>query len=502
LSRPLRPGGRQQLNPRAARRILCRTVDRRLPAAARRFEQGRDTMDTLTRRSVLRASAGLAAAGAIARPFIANAEAKTATVWWVQGFAQEEDIAFKQMVADYEKASGNTIEHTIVPFAAMRQKEIAAVTSGVVPDIIDVGDYFFAVLSAWNDQLVDLTDVIETQKPLLIPTALQTAFAYNNVAKKRSYYMIPNRMAVTPFHVWKSLLDKAGYTPEDIPKTWDAFLGFFEQVQTKLRAQGMRNIYAYSIMISSVGFDVIGHFDHFMIAYGGKDLFTADGKLHTDEPQIKEAAIKTVQRLTTAYKQGFLPPSVVNWNDNDDNNAFHAKLVVMDLDGTISTEVALWKDKEAYDDILTLGLPLSNDGKPVAGVMGTQALVVPKGAPNITVAKEFLKYSIEPKVLAALLKGGLGRRLPPMTSIVENDKAFWLDPKNEPLEAYTRQGVYGPTIPPYEVYNPARAQVSTEHVFAIAIHDVINNGMTPEAAIDKAFRRCEAIFAKYPIAQA
>ena len=55
---------------------------------------------------------------------------------------------------------------------------------------------------------------------------------------------------------------------------------------------------------------------------------------------------------------------------------------------------------------------------------------------------------------------------------------------------------------PERVYNPARAEVSTEHVFAIAMNDVINNGMTPEAAIDKAFRRCEAIFAKYPIVQA
>jgi multiple sugar transport system substrate-binding protein len=450
----------------------------------------------------LRASAGLAAAGMIARPHIANAAATTATVWWVQGFAEEEDIAFKQMVADYEKASGNTIDYSIVPFAAMRQKEVAAVTSGVVPDIIDLGDYFFGVTSAWNDQLVDLTDVIETQKPLFMPTALQTVNAYNNVAKKRSYYMIPNRMAVTPFHAWKSLLDKAGSKPADIPKTWDAFLGFFEQVQPKLRAQGMRNVYAYSIMISTVGFDVVGQFDHFMIAYGGKDLFTPDGKLHTDDPQIREAAVKGVARLTSAYKQGFIPPSALNWNDNDDNNAFHAKLVVMDFDGTISTEVALWKNKTDYNDILTLGLPLSNDGKPVAGVMGPQALVVPKGAPNITVAKDFLKYSIEPKVLAALLKGGLGRRLPPMTSIVENDKAFWLDPKNQPLEAYTRQGIYGPTIPPYEVYNPARAQVSTEHVFGNAMSDVINNGVTPEAAIDKAFKRCETIFAKYPIEQA
>jgi len=456
-------------------------------------------MGNLSRRSVLRTSLAAAAAGTLARPYIANAAATTAEVWWVQGFAQEEDIGFKKMVADYEKASGNKIELSILPFAAMRQKEVAAVTSGVVPDIINVGDYFFAVLSAWNDELVDLTDVIETQKSLFTSTALQTVNAYNSVAKKRSYYMIPHRMGVIPFHVWKSLLGKAGYKPADIPNTWDAFIDFFQLVQTKLRAQGMRNIYAYSFMISAVGFDVIGHFDHFMVAYGGKDLFTPDGKVHTDEPQIKEAAVKAVTRLTTAYKQGFLPPGVVNWNDNDDNNAFHAKLVVMDFDGTISTEVALWKDKEAYNDILTLGLPLSNEGKPLPSVMGTAAAVVPKGAKNIDAAKDFLKYSIEPEVLGTYLKTGLGRFLPSMPSIVENDKAFWLDPKNEPLEAYTRQGIYGPTAPPYEVYNPARAQVSTEHVFALAILDTINTGGTPESAIDKAFKRTDAIFAKYPI---
>src|ERR1700758_2073039 len=158
-------------------------------------------MTKLTRRAVVRGSLGLAAAGTLARPYIANAAATTAEVWWVQGFAQEEDIGFKKMVADYEEASGNKIELSILPFAAMRQKEVAAVTSGVVPDIINVGDYFFAVLSAWNDQLVYLTDVIETQKSLFTPTALQTVNAYNNATKKRSYYMIPHRMGVLPFHV-------------------------------------------------------------------------------------------------------------------------------------------------------------------------------------------------------------------------------------------------------------------------------------------------------------
>jgi multiple sugar transport system substrate-binding protein len=138
----------------------------------------------------------------------------------------------------------------------------------------------------------------------------------------------------------------------------------------------------------------------------------------------------------------------------------------------------------------------------VTGVKGVAAAVVPKGAPNLAVAKEFLKYSIEPTVLGSYLKTGLGRFLPPMKSIADNDKAFWLDPKNEPLAAYTKQGIYGPTIPPYEVYNPARAQVSTEHLFSLAILDTINKGVTPQAAIDKAFKRTDEIFAKYPIQQA
>jgi hypothetical protein len=38
-------------------------------------------MAILTRRTLLRDSLGLAAAGALARPYIANAEATTAEVW-------------------------------------------------------------------------------------------------------------------------------------------------------------------------------------------------------------------------------------------------------------------------------------------------------------------------------------------------------------------------------------------------------------------------------------
>jgi hypothetical protein len=71
---------------------------------------------------LLRNSFGLVTAGTLSRPYIANAASKTGTVWWVQGFAEEEDVAFKNTVIEYEKASGNTIDYTLMPFAPHRQR--------------------------------------------------------------------------------------------------------------------------------------------------------------------------------------------------------------------------------------------------------------------------------------------------------------------------------------------------------------------------------------------
>ncbi len=156
-------------------------------------------MACLTRRSLLRCSIGLAAAGALARPHIANAEAKTATVWWVQGFVPEEDAAFHQLAADYQKESGNKLDYSIVPFAPMRQKIVSALTSGVVPDLMQATPAEIVPLSAWKGQLVDVTDVVQTQKSEFLPVGLQSAYCYSNVEKRRSYYAVPFAGAIVPF---------------------------------------------------------------------------------------------------------------------------------------------------------------------------------------------------------------------------------------------------------------------------------------------------------------
>src|SRR5215831_8816877 len=121
-------------------------------------------MGNLSRRSVLRGTVALAAAATLERPSIANAAATTAEVWWAQGFVPEEDVAIKKVVADYETASGNKIDLTITPFAPQRQKIVAAVQSGIVPDVFPGNPNEITGLYAWDDKLTDVSDVIETQK--------------------------------------------------------------------------------------------------------------------------------------------------------------------------------------------------------------------------------------------------------------------------------------------------------------------------------------------------
>jgi multiple sugar transport system substrate-binding protein len=455
-------------------------------------------MAKLSRRSVLRNSLALAAAGTLARPYIANAAAAAAEVWWTQGFIPEEDESIKKIVADYEKASGNTIELSIMPFAPQRQKIVSAVTSGVVPDLFWNNPGEIIALHAWDDKLVDVSDVIETQREEFTETALLNVNCYNNVEKKRSFYGVPLTMDVLPNHIWQPLVEKAGYKIEDIPKTWDAFYDFFKEVQKKLRTQGVRNVYGLGLNVTTNGGDPNNVFNYFLIAYGGQDIVTKDGKLHLDDPKVKEAVIKALTYPATAYKEGFVPPGAINWNDADDNNALHAKQIVMDLDGTISSEVAVIHKEQDYKDLVTMGLALSNDGKPVPSQAGCVSCLIPKGAKNIAVAKDFLKYLIQPKVNNEYLKTGLARRVPAMPSIVKGDP-WWLDPVDPHRVAYVNQALLGPTVPQLWVYNPAFAQVQNEHVFPTGWAEIAKDGVAPQAAAEKAFKRVEEIFAKYPI---
>lgn len=456
-------------------------------------------MVNISRRALVRGTLG-AVTGTLARPYIANAEAKTAVVWQNQGFVKQEDEAFIATVRDYEKTSGNKIDLSVMPFMALGQKTISALTSGDVPDLLfyDAPSYILPQ-NAWDDKLVDVSDIVEPYRAQMTESALLNSTFYNRVTRQRSFYLVPIKQGATPFHFWNVMVEKAGFKMSDIPNTWNGVWEFFKPVQTELRKQGMRKVYAAGLQITTVGpNDGNNLFSHFLIANGGRNIVTPDGRLHTDDPQVREAAIKSVEFMTNLYKDGFVPLEALSWNDADDNNAYHEKLFVMDFDGTLSPELA-WKghEKEYYHEMRVLSLPLMNDGKTqMPCQVGAGGGFIPKGAKNIEVAKDFMKFFIQPQVINTNLKSGLGRWVPPMPQIVKDDP-WWLDDSEDPhRKPYVTEGVLRPTMAAYYGFNPAWGLVSSEQLWGHAHADVIKNDMKPAEAVDKAFKRVEAIFAK------
>jgi multiple sugar transport system substrate-binding protein len=456
-------------------------------------------MNNMDRRSVIRTSIGLAAAGALARPYIANAQARTAVVWQNQGFVRQEDEAFLKTVRDYEKASGNKIDLSVMPFMALGQKAISALTSGSVPDLMffDAPSYILPQ-NAWDDKLVDVSDVVEPYKSQMTESSLLNSTFYNRTTRERSFYLVPIKQGATPFHMWGHLVEMAGFKVSDVPNTWNAVWEFFKPVQTELRKQGMRKIYGCGLQITTVGpNDGNNLFSHFMIANGGKDIVTPDGRLHTDDPKVREAAIKSVEFMTGLYRDGFVPPEALSWNDADDNNGYHEKLFVMDFDGTLSTELAMIKDKQAfYHDMVTIAPVQKNDGSPMETQVNAGGGFIPKGAKNVEVAKDFMKYFMQPAVMNDNLKAGLGRWVPAIPQAVKDDPGFWLKSDMPCLLPYVTEAVLNPTVPVYEGFTPAWGQANAEQLWGQAHADVIKNGMKVSDAVDKAFKRAEQIFAR------
>src|SRR6185437_6736214 len=309
-----------------------------------------------------------------------------------------------------------------------------------------------------DDKLVDVSDVVSKYEHQLTETARMGSTFYNKAQKKRSYYLCPIKQGATPFHVWGDLVEKAGMKISDAPDTWDAFWDYFKQTQKILRGKGMRKIYALGLQVTTVGpNDGNNLFAHFLIANGGEGIVTPDGKLHTDDPKVREAAIKACTWMTNAYKEGVVPPEALSWNDADDNNGYHEKLFVMDFDGTLSPELAwISHEKEYYEQMRVRALPLMNDGKTqMPCQVGAGGGFIPKGAKNVEVAKDFMKYFLQPQVMNENLKTGLGRWFPSIPQVAKDDP-WWLDDSKDPhRKPYITEGILQPTIAAWYGFNPA-----------------------------------------------
>src|SRR5215469_13498633 len=454
-------------------------------------------MKLISRRQVVGGAGAAVAAGAGLMPRRARAAGEL-TVWWTQGFYKAENDAVIAWMADWEKRNNTKVNLTIMNAPDVVTKLIAAMQVGDVPDVVHTvtGDRLLVPRAAWNDQLEDVSDVVESQKAEYTETALASARLYNAKQKKNSYYGVPTKAASLLMEIWLPLVEEAGFAAADIPPTQDKFFDFFQIVQDKLRGKGKR-IFGLGYSMAAKEVDAGNLFHQFLVAYGGVGIVTPDGKLNIDDPAVRKAATTSLERLTTPFKKGYVPPGAINWGDVDNNNAFFAKQVVMTPNATISIAAAqMDKADQYYKQIITYGRPLGNDGKPVPSILAVAPTIIPKGAKNVDAAKDLLKSFIQPDNLNKYLKETRGRFLPVMMSNIKNDP-YWTDPKDPHRPVAVDMGLVKPTMPWWMSYNPAYSAVLSEQLWPQAEANITQRGMSPEQATDEAAKRIKQLFEQY-----
>ncbi|MBV8916971.1 MAG: carbohydrate ABC transporter substrate-binding protein [Bradyrhizobium sp.] len=450
-------------------------------------------------------SIAIAAIGLLYATAPAMAQQKTITVWFGKGFYKSEDDALLEMIKKFEAKTGIKVELSQYAIQDMIPKTVAALDAGTVPDVAYSDSYDVQAQGKWayEGKLEDLSDILLPMKSAFAPNTLETAYLYDNVAKKRAYYGFPLKQQSMHVQIWKDMLEKAGFKEADIPTKWEDYWSFWcDKVQPAIRKATGQRIYGIGQPMGVESTDAFQSFYTFMDAYNVK-LVDDDGKLLVDDPKVRENLIKAMKDYTDTYIKGCTPPSSTTWKDPDNNVAFHNKTIVMTHNFTISI-AAKWLDdannaaltpeqraagKKAYEeDIITASFPHKPDGDVIKYRSDVKTGLIFTAAKNKAEGKEFIKFLLQEENVRPYIEGALGRWFP-VTSASQQSPFWQADRHRKAVHAQFTGG----TQPFDFTKNYKFTILNNENVWAKAMNRVVSEKVPVDKAVDEMIARIKEV---------
>jgi multiple sugar transport system substrate-binding protein len=432
------------------------------------------------------------------------------TIWWEQGFLPEENEQINQLIRKWEQKSGKTVNLKLLPVALIDQQLTNFIEQSEftqIPDIVySVGvDASLAPKLAWQNRLVDLTDVITPIKEKYTSIALSHVFYRNQVRQDRGYYAMPLWQSDDYIHYWESMIEEIGFSQQDIPRDWHQFWRFWQTAQDKLRARGRSQIYGVGLCMSAIGFDTYTSLRMFMDAHDVAVVNEA-GDFLLRQPENRHQFIEVLQEFTNFYLQGYTPPTSATWSGAGNNNSLLNGEILMTQNLTMSVPLTQKLTNPQYDrdaiaryrQIVTIDRPLKVNGEELLTHKGIKQAIVPKNSKDPTLAKEFLSYLAQPDNLMFLLKGFKGRVFPVMPELLK--EPFWNDPSDPHLSAALK--IFArPSFIPYEVMHSSFSEVQNRQLWAKAVLKVIQDKASVIESVDWAIAQIQDIWQAWEIKQ-
>jgi multiple sugar transport system substrate-binding protein len=414
------------------------------------------------------------------------------TVMWDKGYVIEEDESIQKVVRDWQKKSGVKTKLSFYNSGEIAPRTLRSSQAGVPPDVLFAAKSLYPI-SDWQGKLADVTDLVQSRQGTYSADALLSAKLYGQ--RDQHYYGVPIGQGTTHIYYWKDLLQQAGYRPADIPKDWDGFWSFWKTAQKKLNQQG-RKVYGLGLPLSVGALDVYYIFEHVLAAYDVQ-LLDNQGQLRVNRPEVRQGIIRCLNWYLQHYRDGSIPPEALKWLDPDNNRAFLDRTVLMTPNPTLSIPAAVRNDPDTYLKKLgTIEYPRKPNGQPLAHLIMVRHAIVFNDAPHTKEAKAFLSYLTQPPILNTFLKSSFGRFLP-VTPQLKQDP-FWLNPADPHISVVSKTIAAGKTHPFANALNPAYGVFLEENVWGTVLHQMAVEGLSAEAAADRAIARLQEIFVQQP----
>jgi multiple sugar transport system substrate-binding protein len=422
-------------------------------------------------------------------------------VWWEKGFYPQADEAVREIVASFEQETGKQVELVQPAQDEIIEKTVSALQAGEPPDFL-----FSSVIEtsaarwAYDDQLVELDDVLGPVLNLFDADSVEVSTLLNGKTGRRVLYALPMGRISNHLHVWNSLLERAGFTLADIPQQWEAFWSFWcDRVQPALReAIGREDIWAVGLPMSDAAtIDTDFELTQFQLAYQAPWL-SRDRRAQFDDPAVRARMAQAMGAYTEVWRKGCTPPDAVNWTNIDNNKAFLAQTVVMTANPTLSIPAALRtaRPDDYHRNAASIDWPRAANGEPLVIEGRVDRALVFKAGGHAAAAKQFVGFLAE-RGLAQWVTFMGDQYMPPMRKLVE--QPFWLDPRDPHR---MRAAVQILTQPHAQTSNGVRGsewrsgRIWQENLWGKAVHRVVTEGISPEQAVDEAIARIKQILSE------
>jgi multiple sugar transport system substrate-binding protein len=412
-------------------------------------------------------------------------------VWWNKSFVTQQDDAFKEIVQKWEKKTGKTVDLSFFALPDHPAKILAAFDSKIVPDV-DFGQIVNVQTGqfAYEDKLLEISDVLNPIRGRFVDVALRGCDFLNSKTGKRGTYAFPLMQHGVNIHYWLDMVQNAGFKESDIPKQWKPFWDFWGEVQKRLRAKGER-VYGLGITYSVEATDTWQQYYHFLEAHRGRVL-NDDGKLTVNDPKVRQALITAMDDFTRHYRAKNVPPGAISWKDIDNNLNFNNRQVVMVINPTLSIPGSFLgkNDDYYYNKIRTLRWPAAPDGGSIALRASVHCGFIPKDSKNKDLAKDFVRFILEPENLDLFVKASNGAFFPALKESYKDPFFVSADPHRAAVyKNFTDQPNRNYEI----VMNYKYTQVDNENVVGRALGRVLSENWPTAKAVDEMIARMKQL---------